>query len=102
MEGDAFIDATGTAGPQGQCTKYGNGCAMCILRCPSFGGRVSVTARCGVREMIGRKGGRIGAMSGSCELLKESLSREIVGRLDEEGIAVVPIPATCAWAASSP
>lgn len=92
LEGDAFIDATGTAGPQSQCTKYGNGCAMCILRCPSFGGRVSVTARCGVREMIGRKGGRIGAMSGSCELLKESLSREIVGRLDEEGIAVIPIP----------
>ncbi len=38
IEGDIFIDATGTAGPPTNCNKYGNGCAMCILRCPSFGG----------------------------------------------------------------
>ena len=56
VEGDVFIDATGTAGPPAQCTKYGNGCAMCILRCPSFGGRASLAAKCGVTEMIGRKG----------------------------------------------
>ena len=92
FEGDVFIDATGTAGPPGQCTRYGNGCAMCILRCPSFGGRVSVAAKCGVKEMAGMKGGQIGAMSGSCKLLKESLSREIVERLNEEGVVVVPIP----------
>jgi hypothetical protein len=90
--GDVFVEATGTAGPPGQCTKYGNGCAMCILRCPSFGGRVSITARCGIEEMIGRKGGRIGAMSGSCKLLKESLSPEVVDMLNREGVAVIPIP----------
>ena len=56
IEGDVFIDATGTAGPPAQCTKYGNGCAMCILRCPSFGGRASLAAKCGVTELIGRKG----------------------------------------------
>ena len=56
LPGDVFIDATGTAGPPAQCNKYGNGCAMCILRCPSFGGRVSITAKCGVTEMVGRKG----------------------------------------------
>lgn len=93
FEGDVFIDATGTAGPPGQCAKYGNGCAMCILRCPSFGGRVSLTAKCGIREMTGRKGNQVGAMSGSCKLLKESLSREIVGTLNREGVAIVPIPA---------
>ncbi|QJW45651.1 FAD-dependent oxidoreductase [bacterium BFN5] len=27
--GDVFVEATGTAGPQGNCSKYGNGCAMC-------------------------------------------------------------------------
>ena len=54
--GDVFIDTTGTAGPMNNCIKHGNGCAMCILRCPSFGGRVSVTGLTGVEEMQGRKG----------------------------------------------
>jgi hypothetical protein len=92
FEGDVFIDASGTAGPPSQCTKYGNGCAMCILRCPSFGGRVSLTAKCGITEMIGRKGPQVGAMSGSCELAKETLSRDIVQVLEKTGVAVVPIP----------
>jgi hypothetical protein len=94
IDGDVFIDTTGTAGPPGQCTKYGNGCAMCILRCPSFGGRVSIAAKCGVTEMVGRKGDQTGAMSGSCKLFKESLSKEIVDQLNEDGVVVVPIPAS--------
>jgi hypothetical protein len=92
VEGDVFIDATGTAGPPGQCGKYGNGCAMCVLRCPSFGGRVSITAKCGIAEMVGRKGGQVGAMSGSCELHIESLGTELVEELEETGVAVVPVP----------
>ena len=90
--GDVFIDTTGTAGPPGQCSKYGNGCAMCILRCPTFGGRVSITAKCGIPEMISKKGAQIGAMSGSCKLLKESLSPEIVATLNRKGVVVIPIP----------
>ena len=92
-EADVFIDTTGTAGPMNNCGKYGNGCAMCILRCPSFGGRVSLTGLAGVAEMQGKKAdGSIGSMSGSCKLFKESLSREIVEELDEKGVVVVPIP----------
>jgi hypothetical protein len=94
FEGDVFIDATGTAGGPANCNKYGNGCAMCVLRCHSFGGRVSVTAKAGVKEMIGRKGDQIGAMSGSCKLLKESLDPAIVAALDQKGVAVVPLPAS--------
>ncbi len=92
LEGDAFIDATGTAGPSANCNKYGNGCAMCILRCPSFGGRISLTAKAGVTEMVGRKGDQIGAMSGSCKLFKESLSQELVKRLEKDGVAIIPLP----------
>jgi hypothetical protein len=92
FEGDVFIDATGTAGGPANCNKYGNGCAMCVLRCHSFGGRVSVTAKAGVKEMVGRKGDQIGAMSGSCKLLKESLDPQIVATLDKKGVAVVPLP----------
>ncbi len=94
VEGDIFIETTGTAGPQGNCLKYGNGCAMCVLRCPSFGGRVSIAGRAGVPEKIGRKpDGTFGAMSGSCKLHFDSVSKEIADRLHATGVAVVPIPA---------
>ena len=92
FQGDVFIDATGTAGPQANCTRYGNGCAMCILRCPSFGGRVSLAALAGVSEITSlRVNGQVGAMSGSCKLNKESLSDEIQRQLNEKGVAVIPL-----------
>ena len=92
-EGDVFVECTGTAGPQVNCTKYGNGCAMCIYRCHSYGGRVSVAAKMGVKEMMAKKAdGTYGAMSGSCKLLKESLSKEIVDKLNSTGVAVIPVP----------
>lgn len=93
FEGDVFVDCTGSAGPQVNCTKYGNGCCMCILRCPSFGGRVSLTSLAGVKEMVGTShNGRLGSMSGSCKIFKESLSRDIVNVLDRDGVCVVKIP----------
>ena len=92
QEADVFIDTTGTAGPVANCNKHGNGCAMCVLRCHSFGGRVSLAAKAGVKEMIGRKGDQIGAFSGSCKLLKESLDRGLIDTLNKEGVVVVPIP----------
>ena len=93
ITGDVFLDCTGSAGPMNNCAKYGNGCAMCVLRCPSFGGRVSLVGQAGIEEKMGRKAdGSIGAMSGSCKLFKESLSGEIVAMLDETGVAVIPIP----------
>src|SRR3989304_1872813 len=36
IPGDAFVDATGSSGGVTECTRYGWGCAMCVLRCPSF------------------------------------------------------------------
>lgn len=91
--GDVFIDTTGTAGPMNNCTKYGNGCVMCVIRCPSYGGRVSLTGLAGIEEEKGKKeDGSVGAMSGSCKLLKESLAPEIVERLDRDGVVIIPIP----------
>ncbi|ADL07906.1 FAD-dependent oxidoreductase [Thermosediminibacter oceani] len=93
FHGDVFVECTGTAGPQSNCTKYGNGCAMCIIRCPSYGGRVSIAAKAGVKEMMAKKAdGTYGAMSGSCKLLKASLSPEIVDKLNSTGVAVIPVP----------
>ncbi|MDJ0913089.1 MAG: FAD-dependent oxidoreductase [Desulfobacterales bacterium] len=92
LEGDAFIDTTGTAGPPAQCNKYGNGCVMCVLRCHTFGGRVSVAAKAGVNEFSGQKGGQTGAFSGACKLHKESLADELLKELNTTGKVVVPIP----------
>lgn len=93
IDGDVFVETTGSAGPMNNCTKYGNGCAMCVLRCPTFGGRVSIAAKIGIKESIGKKAdGSIGAMSGSGKLLKESLSKEIVDKLEKDGVAVIPLP----------
>jgi hypothetical protein len=93
VEGDVFVETTGSFGPQNNCTKFGNGCAMCIMRCPTFGGRVSVAAKAGVAEQRARKmDGTEGVMSGSCKLHFDSVSPEIQAMLKETGVAVVPLP----------
>ena len=92
FEADAFVETTGTAGVVNVCTQHGNGCSMCVLRCHTFGNRIGIASRCGVTEIDGIKHGHIGAMSGSCKLLKESLAPAIVEELNRTGVVVVPIP----------
>lgn len=91
--GDVFIETTGSTGPMGNCLRYGNGCSMCILRCPSFGPRISISYRAGVDDILGMRSDEVyGAFSGSCKLNKESLSDEIRDRLDKDGVVVIPVP----------
>ncbi|WP_195428323.1 FAD-dependent oxidoreductase [Clostridium sp. D46t1_190503_E9] len=93
IDGDVFIETTGSTGPMTNCNRYGNGCSMCILRCPSFGGRESLSAKAGIKDIIGeRANGTPGAMSGSCELPRESLSKDILDILNQYGVATLPIP----------
>lgn len=93
IEGDVFIDTTGTTGVPGNCTKYGNGCAMCIMRCHSFGTRVDLLSKAGVKQWNGQQAnGNYGAMSGSCKLSKESIGPKIVSELEEKGVALVKVP----------
>ena len=93
VDGDIFIETTGTTGPMGNCLRYGNGCSMCILRCPSFGPRISISERCGVPDIQGERAeDALGAMSGSCKLVKESLSDEINKVLNEKGVVVLKVP----------
>lgn len=91
--GDVFIETTGSTGPMGNCLKYGNGCSMCILRCPSFGPRISISHRAGVEDILGQRGDEsYGAFSGSCKLNKDSLSEEIREKLNNDGVVVLPVP----------
>ena len=93
LEGDVFVETTGSTGPMGNCLTYGNGCCMCILRCPAFGPRVSISAKAGGSDIMGkRKDGSFGAFSGSGKLDKHSLSEELQQKLNETGVAVVPLP----------
>lgn len=93
IEGDVFIETTGSTGPMPNCVKYGNGCVMCILRCPSFGARVSISKMAGVNDLIGERANGIrGAMSGSCEISRESVSKDIVYDLEKNGVVVIPMP----------
>lgn len=91
--GEVFVDATGTAGSMGNCLNYGNGCSMCILRCPSFGPRISICGKAGIKEIMGHKtDGSIGAMSGSCKLNKDSLSKDLKAKLEKDGVVLLKVP----------
>jgi len=93
LKADVFVETTGSAGGMANCTKYGNGCVMCVYRCPTFKARVSIAAKAGVKEKMGKKADdSIGAMSGSCKLHMESLAPDIVDKLNSTGVAIIPIP----------
>lgn len=93
LEGESFVDATGSIGTVAECSKYGFGCVMCIMRCPTFGGRVSISAKAGVRDfMCRRKDGTPGALSSAFMLEKNSLAAQIVSELDRNGYIIVPLP----------
>ncbi|MBL8288904.1 MAG: FAD-dependent oxidoreductase [Rubrivivax sp.] len=93
IEADVFVDTTGSFGPQSYCTEYGNGCVMCVMRCPTFGPRASLAALAGVTERVGRKAdGTVGAMSGACELPKDMIDPEVVHELEAAGVLVLPLP----------
>lgn len=93
VAGDVFIDATGSAGPMDNCSRYGNGCVLCVLRCPAFGPRVSISAKCGITDLYSeREDGTPGAFSGSCEIAKDCLPDHIARELDEKGYVTIKVP----------
>lgn len=93
IEGDVFVETTGSTGPMGNCLRYGKGCSMCILRCPSFGPRISISKRAGVEDLLGMNGDdSYGAMSGSCKISKDSLSSAIRDELNDKGVVVLRVP----------
>jgi hypothetical protein len=93
VKGDVFIDTTGSAGPMGICNKYGNGCSMCNLKCPTYGGRLSVAAKAGVEEWQGKNpAGKIGAMGVTASYYMDTLSEDIKKGLLKEGVLKIDLP----------
>lgn len=92
FEFDALVDATGSAGPMAACTRHGRGCVMCILRCATFGGRISMIDKAGVAEFPALREGGVGSMSGSCKISVRSLDPALSRELRRKGVAIVPLP----------
>jgi hypothetical protein len=87
-----FIDASGTAGPAVNCSRYGNGCAMCIYRCPTFGPRVSIAIKSGAEEiLLERFGGNPGFFSGSCEIEPSSIAHKLLREIRQKGVVQIPL-----------
>ena len=93
VEGDAFVDCTGTAGGVEICTRYGKGCVMCTMRCPAFGDRVSIATKAGAHELMRyREDGTPGSLSSAVTVNKQTLSPNLRQQLEEKGIMMVPLP----------
>lgn len=93
VQGDAFVDTTGCVGPTAKCNRYGDGCVICIMRCPAFGDRVSMVEKAGVSELEGKKAdGSVGPRGASFSLLKESLSPGLREEMERVGYVRVPLP----------
>jgi hypothetical protein len=93
---DAFVDASGTFGTIEQCSTYGPGCVMCILRCPTYGNRYSIATAAGAPELVRKRvidgveyvGGTIASVC----MYKNTLSPRIREELDRKGWIHVPLP----------
>ena len=99
IEGDAFIDATGSAGGMNQCVHNVGGCTMCPwMQCPTFGNRVDIAGKAGGRTVSMRqKDGTPGIKYNGLYLYKESLSQEWKDKLAESHQIFVPFRGLVDW-----
>ncbi|MBI2303555.1 MAG: FAD-dependent oxidoreductase [Chloroflexi bacterium] len=89
IEGDAFVDATGRTGGVEWCDRLGQGCALCLLNCPLFGDRISLSALVDVPDQEDRW--NYFPMS---LIAMESLSPDLRQKIEDEesGYSYFPIP----------
>src|SRR3989475_2149320 len=70
LEFDAFVDSSGGAGGIQICKQYGYGCVECLLRCNTFGDRVSIATKAGSAELRkirdSKHRGGVGGLSSAC------------------------------------
>lgn len=93
VEGDAFVDCTGTRGGIAVCNKYGKGCMMCLVRCFAYGDRVGVVDKAGGKVSNRLRGdGTPGMLSSAVAVFKDTLAPELKAKIEKNGLASVPMP----------
>jgi hypothetical protein len=99
VEGDAFIDTTGSAGGMSACVKNVGGCTMCPwMQCPTFGDRVDLSEKAGGKTWSMRqKDGTPGVKYNGIYLYKASLSQELQDQLNEWHQIFVPFRGVIDW-----
>lgn len=99
IDGDAFIDATGSAGGQNHCVPDVGGCVMCPwMQCTTFGNRVDISGKAGATTVSMRqKDGTPGIKYNGLYLYKASLSKELQRQLDESHQIFVPFRGLTEW-----
>jgi len=92
VEGDVFIDTTGSSTGIPGCTKFGYGCVGCVLRCPTFGNPQgladSMTQTITAKNALGTEG----QLGTSVMLPIASLSQEYQRQLRTRGWVSIPVP----------
>jgi hypothetical protein len=92
VEGDSFVDCTGTRGGIANCSRYGKGCVMCVAKCIGFGNPVGIVKLAGGKEASRcRPDGTPGMPSASVCLFKETLAPELKTRIEDRGVEIIPI-----------
>jgi hypothetical protein len=99
VEGDAFVDTTGSAGGQNHCVPDVGGCVMCPwMQCTTFGNRVDISGKAGATTVSMRqKDGRPGIKYNGLYLYKASLSKELQDQLDACHQIFVPFRGLTDW-----
>ena len=96
LEADAFVDGTGGAGGVQICKEYGYGCVECMLRCNSFGDRVSIATKAGAPELRkirdSKHGGGFGGLSSACSFYDDSIDPELLAEIKKEGSVKIAVP----------
>lgn len=92
IDGDVFIDATGSATGIKGCTEFGYGCVECILRCPTFGNPQGLVDKKVTPLSELNSYGKPGVLGTSLLLPIASLSEECQEEIKEKGYALVSVP----------
>jgi hypothetical protein len=93
VAGDAFVDCTGTRGGLSFCIKYGQGCVLCLVKCPAFGDRLGLAEKARARMVnLHRPDGRIGQLGAGVTFYKDTLSPSLKAHVEKEGLIKIPMP----------
>lgn len=96
IEGDVFVDATGSTRGLGDCSKWGFGCVGCSFQCFVFGAPKAVIEKkvktVAFQNDYGHLIGKIGRLGTSVKIALGSLSEKVKREIIKKGWVQIPVP----------